>query len=347
MRQSLLGVMWDISALPKFAIQYSLTSDCVGVFVSWLRAWDSDGQLCACYVLRNLASSDEASTQMVQSLHLHEPLLGLLRTSANLPVLGEALRLLKNLGLPAANRETICSVPEAIDIIASLWSRHSPPTVQHAAASLIRLLLKGCIPNIYLFLHGYSTDRHSDDTNTGQLSRLFCLFEVSKDLAARVELARILIEIWRTIHIQSPGSDINHNTATNITAQAEKLGKNVAAPVVWMIIESKNPSLVTEGWFGLTLMASSRECGEAVWKAIRDGEALALLKRTIADHNIKSKDRTNALVLVNKLLQHKVRMHQFLWNMDVFDRFLVWRPYSRCHLTTAPSRIYELRDERF
>ncbi|KAL2047599.1 hypothetical protein N7G274_000641 [Stereocaulon virgatum] len=305
MRQSLLGVMWDLSALPRFAIQYPLSSDCVGVFVSWLRAWDSDGQLCACYVLRNLASSDEACTQMVQSLHVHEPLLGLLSMTTSVPVLGEALRLLKNLGLPAANREAICSVPEAIDIITSLWSRDFLPTVQHAAATSIRLLLKGCVPNINLFLHGYSTDRLLGDMNSGQLSRLFCLFEASRDLAARVELARILIEIWRTIHIQISRSDADHDTATKIIAQAEKLGENVAAPVVWMIIESENPSLVTEGWFGLTLMASSREGGEAVWKAIRDGEALASLKRTIADHNSESKDRTNALVLVNKLLQRK------------------------------------------
>jgi hypothetical protein len=278
---------------------------------------------------------------MVHRLHVHEPLLGLLRMATVAPVLGEALRLLKNLSLPAANREIICSVPEAIDIIASLWSRHSLPTLQHAAASSIRLLLKGCIPNIYLFLHDYSTNRHPDDTNRGELSRLFRLFEATKDLATRVELARILIEIWRTIHIQIPGSEANNDTATDIIVQAEKLGKNVAAPVVWIIVESENPTLVTEGWFGLTLMASSRKGGEAVWKAIHAGEALALLKRTIADHNSDSKDRTNALVLTNKLLQHKVRMDELPWNVDIFDQFS-----SMATLVSMPPCYRSFRDLR-
>ena len=330
MRESLLGVIWDLSALPEFAVHCPPTSDCIRMFVAWLRASESQRQLCACYVLRNLASSDEASIQMVQHLHVHEPLVELLRTTADVPVLGEVLRLLKNLALPATNRETICSGRGTMDTITTLWSQLFLPTLQHAAGSLMRLLLKGCIPNIHLFLRGYSTDQDLEDMAWGQLSRLFALFETSKDQATKVEMARILIELWRTIHRQDQESESYNLISWNMVVQAEKMHANVAAPVVWMIMEAGNPSLVTEGWFGLTLIASSSEGGEAVSRAIwGDGApygALALLRRTTGDQDLESKDRANALVLVDKLLQHEVCMHQSAADRRLLTDLLVWQP---------------------
>ena len=319
MRQSLLGAIWDLSALPEFTAQYPPTSDRVHMFVSWLQVSEPQRQLCACYVLRNMAISDEASSCLVQQLHVHKPLIHILKSTTDVPVLGEVLRLLRNLALPTDNKQLICaSGQDTMESIITFWSQSFLPTLQHAAASLVRVLLKGCIPNIHLFLTGHHPSQAPPDASSGHISRLISLFQASEDSSTRVEAARILVELWRTAHLQAPWSEAYTMIPSLLTQEAQNVYYNLAEPVIWMIMKSRNPSLVTEGWFGLTLMARSKEAGEAVFEAISKGEALDMLKSTVDDQDSGSRDRDNALILVQKLLGNNVSFGNLLWESDAF-----------------------------
>lgn len=309
MRLSLSSSLWDLSSLPEFATKYLFSthynSDCLGVMFSWLQKSEPQMQLCACYVFRNLASSDKACGMLVQESKIHIPLVNILESSSDLPVLGEALRLLKNLALPTENKSLIGS-GTATDSLTGCWTRLSSPTLHQAAVGLFRILLRGCPSNISHFL-GLHSARDGFATSTdGSLFRLWSLYKSSTDLAIKVEVARTVVEIWRTAHKEVPESV--GSIAEGTIEQARRMQANIAEPVVVMIVESNNASLVTEGWFGLTLIASSKDGSEVVSEALNSQKAWDLLVRTVTSQEVGPENRTNSTVLLDKLRKHNVSL---------------------------------------
>ncbi len=307
MRQSLSSSLWDLSSLPDFATKYLFSPhcdfDCLGVLFSWLQALEPQMQLCACYVFRNLASSDKACGMLVQESKIHVPLIKILESSSDLPVLGEALRLLKNLALPTENKALVGS-GTVIDSVTRCWTRLSSPTLHQAAVGLFRILLRGCPSNIIHFLQLHSAPDDSSALSDEPLLRLWSLYKNSTDLAIRVEVARTVVEIWRTAHKEVPES---LSTITEATiAQAHRMHANIAEPVVAMIVETNNASLVTEGWFGLTLIASSEDGSGIVSEALSAQKAWDMLARTVTSQEVGPENRANSRVLLDKLRKYNI-----------------------------------------
>ena len=331
MRRSLSGSLWDLSSLPEFATRYLFNPhcnyDCLSVMFSWLQTSEPQMQLCACYVFRNLASSDKACGMLVHKGKIHIPLINILESSSDLPVLGEALRLLKNLALPTENKPFIGSAT-VTDSIMRCWSRLSSPTLHQAAVGLFRVLLRGCPSNIVHFL-GLHSARDGFATSTdGSLYRLWSLYKSSTDLAIKVEVARTVVEIWRTAHKEAPESVSSITEGT--IERARRMNANIAEPVVMMIVESNNASLVTEGWFGLTLIASSKDGSEIVSEALSAQKAWELLVETVMSQKVGPENRANSKLLLDKLRKHHV-------SLGVFPD---WRP--RLALTISTSQRVDL-----
>ena len=302
MRLSLSSSLWDLSSLPEFATKYFLNPhcnpNCLSVLFSWLQTSVPQMQLCACYVFRNLASSDKACGILVQESKVHIPLINILKSSSDLPVLGETLRLLKNLALPTKNKPLIGS-GTAADSVTGCWARLASSTLHQAAVGFFRSLLRGCPSNIIHFLGLQSARDDFSASADGSLFHLWSLYQTSADLAIKVEVARTVVEIWRTAHKEVPES-VSSITEGTID-QARRMHANIAEPVVVMIVESNNASLVTEGWFGLTLIASSKDGCGMVSEALSGQKAWDMLVRAVTSPEVGPENRANSRVLLDKL----------------------------------------------
>lgn len=300
-RSKLSARLWDIATIPDFAVKYPPTSDLIKVFVSWISASEPERQLCACSVLRNYVCSDEIATEMVQGLNCFKPLTCILMTGSDTRVLEEALRLSRNLALPVKNRQIFLKL-SFLDRLTALVTESENPNLQSAAISLLRQLIKGQQTGVLLLL---SSLPETSAPATTPLSRLLAHYKNASDLTFQIEIGRMIVEMWRTIQTPAPSSG---PVAEKYTPEETLLknGEDIVEPVLSLITESNNPSLVTEGWFGLNLMASSKLGSEAVWNVLRSNEAFAVLKSTIVDEDSGSKDRDNACILVDKLVRESV-----------------------------------------
>ena len=297
LRSELSARLWDISALAEFSVKYLPTSEFVQSLISWLSTDESQMQLCACSILRNVASSDRNAIDMVMILKIHHLLIPLLNDIGDLRVLEESLRLMKNLAVPAANKRGL----EAFESVTLLWSRFESPTLHYAAASLVRQLLKGCFGNVRRFLGPTSA---KDDSYSFRLSQLY---NNTDDLTIKTEIARAIVEMWRTAN-SGDSEKIPSQVSIMEQAMHEVIlsPDTIVKPVVAMLVKSENASLVTEGWFGLALMASSEPLREPIYSALCEDTTKAVFQKTVSSQDAQSKDRDNARILADRLLKGTV-----------------------------------------
>ncbi|MCJ1450268.1 hypothetical protein MMC28_000597 [Mycoblastus sanguinarius] len=279
LRDELSRRLWDVAELPAFTSKYPLNSDVIQFLVSWLSAGEPQILLCACYVLRTVACSDEASYQMVYQIGLHQLLIAILGRPPDPRVLLEALRFLKNLAIPSRNKEVIAAAGVFYSIT-PLYTTLDIPTIHCAAVILTRQLLSGDIANVKRF---WGVDTH--------MLGLISLFETTTDLSVKLEIGRTVVEIWRTTHKYAE---------TEGRYPDLSVVKQVVKPVVTMITESNNPSLVTEGWFGLNLIADVGGY-QPVYDAFCEEKAFRAFRAAVHSPDKTSKDWENAQLLAEKL----------------------------------------------
>ena len=299
LRSELTARLWDISALIEFTVKYLPTSGFVQILISWLSTDESQMQLCACSTLRNVASSDRNAIDMVMILKIHHLLIPLLDDISDLRVLEELLRLMKNLAVPAANKTEL----EAFESVTLLWSRFESPTLHYAAASLVRQLLRGCFGNVCRFLGPTSTK------NDSYAFRFSQLYDNTNDLTIKTEIARAIVEMWRTANSGDSGK-ISFQVSYMEKAMHEVMlsPDTIVKPVVAMLVKSENASLVTEGWFGLALMAGAEQLRETIYNALCEDTTKAVFQRTVSVQDVQSKDRDNARILADRLLKGTVSL---------------------------------------
>ncbi len=300
LRSALFAKLWDMTALAEFTAKYPPASEPVHRLISWLSIDEPQMQVCACSILRNVAGSDENAIDMVMKSKIHHSLIHILNDSSNIQVLEESIRLMKNLAVPVANKEDL----ECFESITLLWSKCESPTLHYAAVSLVRLLLRGCFGNVYRFLR----PRISAEDDV-YFSRFLRLYGNTDDLAIKTEVARTVVEIWRTAN-SGDGKAVHSPVAflDNALREATLDPTEVVEPVVAMLVKSENSSLVTEGWFGLTLMASSEEWSEAIYNTLSNDAREDVLKAVILNPDAHSKDRDNARILADRLSKHSVSL---------------------------------------
>ena len=300
LRSALSAQLWDMTTLTEFTAKYSAASEFVQNLILWLSVDEPQMQVCACSVLRNVASSDQNATDMVMNLKIHWLLISILDGSSNLQVLEETIRLMKNLAVPASNKKEL----QNFESITLLWSKFESPTLHYAAASLVRQLLRGCFHNVYHFLSPKISER-----NHSYAPRLLHLYSNTNDAAIKTEVARIVVEMWRTANIGDSEEVRSQVFRVEKAVRGVNLRRDeMVKPVVAMIVESENPSLVTEGWFGLALMAMSEEWGEAIYNALCGDSTKDVFKAAVSCQDAHSKNRDNARVLADRLLRHSVSL---------------------------------------
>lgn len=305
LRSSLSARLWDISARPEFALPHTLTTDLLSMLRCWLSAPQPQMQLCACSIFRNLTISHQATSDLIRQTHINDLLIDIIRNSSDVQVLEEALRLYRNLAVHPDYKIMLADN----DAITILWSKHPVQIVQYAAARVIRQLLTGESFNVKLFLT--LKPKQAEDLKPGNtyIARLMNLYANTVDLGTKMEVAQIVVAMWRagTPRTETQGAaPINIDDAIR---QAETVGANIAKPVMAMITESENPSLVTQGWLGLALMAGTKEGSVAVANILCDADNQVVLQKTLLEDHGESlaKDGNNASILLRLLKKNHVR----------------------------------------
>lgn len=300
--------LWDISARPEFALAAALTTDLLCMLRWWLSRPQTQMQLCACSVFRNLTVSHGATSDLIRQTHVNDALVDIMRNSLDVQVLEEALRLYRNLAVHPDYR-ILLAENEAVDAITALWSKFSVQIVQYAATRVIRQLLTDESFNVKQFLASkpqQSEDSESDDT---YIARLMHLYSSTDDLGTRMEVSQIVVAMWRGGAYRAEASGAVSIVIDDAIHQAKAVGINIAKPVIIMITESGNPSLVTQGWLGLALMAGTEEGSVAVADVLCVAENFDIFRITLLEDGKDSptKDGNNASVLLQLLRKNHVR----------------------------------------
>lgn len=299
----------EVSASPSFPEAYPVDSDLTLLLKSWLLTTDDQLQICSCVMLGNLARSDEICQLMVEKLKVHDELILILKGEARGAVLHSALGFLKNLAIAGNNRLHL-GAAGIIPVISRLWNYETVPQVQFAATSIARQLVISSVENISLLLETFSASQDVSIQQVTYLSLLLALFKKSDSVPIKTETGRLIASICRTL---VPRARAHDQMAESLLKQLFTMHEDVALPVGGMIVQTQWPVVRSEGWFALALMASSTEGSIAAGDCLQKMELYPTLEEMLgkdlsgeAEELQLSKDRDNAVVLVQELLQNNV-----------------------------------------
>lgn len=313
LRSTLTARLWDLSAHTEF-IQAPFIPDLVRMLREWLSSPWTQMQLCACSMFRNIATSHSVIADMIRDTHIHESLLSVMKHSIDVQLLEEALRLYRNLAIHPDYR-TLLAAGEAFETITALWSKFPVQNVQYAASRLVRQLLTGETEDVERFLTSKPQSSEALPASESYIARLFQLYSTTNDLATRMEVGQIIVAIWRTMAQQHSTTESDFISSDTAIHQAREADFNIAKPVMNLITSSNNPSLKTQGWLGLALMAGSQEGSLTVAEIIDDdaGENMAIFQRTLLEKGVDgvpTKDANNACILLTLLKKNHVRVER-------------------------------------
>ncbi|KAI2617854.1 ARM repeat-containing protein [Hypoxylon sp. NC1633] len=268
----------DLSARPGFYSSYppsALPDSAVDSLISWVSSGHVPLQTAACLVLGNIARSDELSTLLVQEKSVHEPLVAILSShespTTDAQLLHSVLSFLKNLSIPAGNKPVLGDAGILNpDILPRICDFDVQPQVQFDAVSLTRLLLVNCPNNVRRVCVP------SAGQDTTPLQQLIDLHYKADQEPIKMETARAVGNVCRVLHTESPvGSSLLPLTSASAPASAPSSAPEetqtpllqdfydkhpkLADTLLYLGLQAKFPTLRSELWFVLALMARSAD----------------------------------------------------------------------------------------
>ncbi|KAK0122658.1 hypothetical protein ONS96_009696 [Cadophora gregata f. sp. sojae] len=268
MRSSFNQVLSDVSALPEFQEAYPVTSP----FSSSLRRWLSSPQLqlqvCACIMLGNLARSDATCEEFVHVSQVHKLLINILVDATDSQLLHAAIGFLKNLALPAKNKEVLGDAG-LFDVLPRLWAMDVLQPIQFSAISLARQLTIGNFQNVRRVCRRLSQDQDSPAFTRTKLSLLIALFERTDVEPIKMEIARLVTSICRVFNT-GEGRSTEESETKRIQSTIFTLHPDIGRPLSFMVSQTKWPVVKSEGWFVFALMAQTEEGAQCISDMLQD-----------------------------------------------------------------------------
>ena len=343
-RTTVIQTLAETSSLAAFTAKYaSLENPTTEILTNWLVAPQAQLQQCSCIVLGNLACSDEICTSMVADSDIVRGLFAILRSSSDSQLIHAALGYLRNLALPEDNKN-ILGAAGAIEILNRFWTSDPLPQISHLAAGVVRQLVNGSLSNVRKLLSSLSSDKDSPAFSRTYLSLLLSTYDKSDDIAVRTEIARVVTAILRCIH----GQQTLQPARDELLYRLYSLHPDLGRPLASMVVQSQFPVIRSEGWFGFALIARSGRGRPLISNVVSDVTVFGALEKAIRgdpydtqaesaslsasplsayaspvalspqsggsaqqQREIRSKDRQNAMILVNELLRNGVGLQIF------------------------------------
>ncbi|KAI2466306.1 ARM repeat-containing protein [Annulohypoxylon bovei var. microspora] len=278
----------DLSANPLFVSLCPLDGPLAASLLQWLSpSQHVQLQTAACLALGNLSRSDASSITLVQSKRVHESLLAMLSPAdssssptPDLQLLHSALSFLKNLSIAASNKPVLgaAGLFDAA-LLPRTWAMDTQPQIQFDGASLARLLLVNCAPNVrrVCLPTPAPAPAPTSDSDTQEqrtlLHALMTLHRAADQDPIKMETSRALANICRVLYSSSPvGSALlllpptaptaPSNPEQEAQSQSQLNAFYAAHPaladtLLYLGLQTKFPVLRSELWFVLALMARS------------------------------------------------------------------------------------------
>ena len=329
-RNNLVALLSDISTHPEFVERYEIFTGTS--MIVWNLRYVMLSPLvpisqASCLMLGNLACSDDICIRMVKEVGIHEAASLIVKGTACMQLLHSALGLLRNLAVPADNKESLAMVGVIENAQKCLIGDYNPQ-IQLAAASLMRQMINGSMANIQrlLLMSSYVEDETSSMQT--RLAILLRVYEKTNEIAIKTEIARAVIAVLRCVY----GKDVDPLMRSAILVDLYSRHAHLVQPVMDMVIQSQYPVVRSEGWFALGVMSRDAAGREMIMKKGIAPNLYKLLEGTIRgriggdEHeqenaaaeeatelpvsnkpaDAMTKDRDNALVLVYELSKIEV-----------------------------------------
>lgn len=265
MRDTVNVVLSDVSALPEFAAAYPINSPIAASLRRWISSPQKQLQVCACIMLGNLARSDRVCEEFVHSSAVHRPLISVLSNTDDSQLLHAALGFLKNLALPARNKQPLGDAG-LVAILPRLWKLETLPQIQYNSISLARQLIIGSYPNVRRLCSRLSEDPDSPAYARSQISVLTSIFVKSDAEPIKMEIARLLTAICRVYC--SPETQLPSPESTRMSFFERH--PDIGRPLSYMVAQKKWPIVRSEGWFVFAIMARTPEGARCVEDLMHD-----------------------------------------------------------------------------
>ncbi|KAI9050993.1 hypothetical protein LZ554_005103 [Drepanopeziza brunnea f. sp. 'monogermtubi'] len=279
MRNGFIQLLSDISALPEFKEAYPITSPFSSSLLRWLSSPQPQLKVCACIMLGNLARSDATCEEFVHVSQVHTILISILVDATDSQLLHATIGFLKNLALPARNKETIGDAG-LIDVLPRLWALDILQPIQLSAISLARQLTIGNLNNVRRVCKRLSEDTDSPAYTRTKLSLLIALFERTDVVPIKMEISRLVTSICRVLNT-SVEREITEAETAQIQHNFFALHPDVGRPLTFMVSQTKWPVVRSEGWFVFALIARTPEGAQCVSDMMKDVGVFSLLAETL------------------------------------------------------------------
>lgn len=288
-RSALQGAMADITALDAFPSLNPLGGPVTTTLIQWLQLPNPSLRTVACLSLGNLSRSDEISTALVQQHQVHTRMMSVIADPAtNDPQeLHSGLSFLKNLAIPAQNKEALGGLLEA-SCVPRIFALDTLPQVQFAAVSLTRLLLVKCPANVEKICRRLTQDPDSPSRERTVATMLCEIFKRSDTEPTRLEAARAITMLCRVLHTTTPLNQVlvdwvPDNGKDDDASLREHFYSNhpLSDPLGFMVTQEKWPVLRSEAWFVYALMARTRDGAGVILSVMFSDVATAALIQAV------------------------------------------------------------------
>ena len=301
-RKSLIEAFGELALMPNKA--KNVESD-VPTIVTWLAASEPQVLICACLFLGNSVYSHNNITHELMSRHRLGSLLAeCIKSTRDQEALSSAFDLLQNLAVDPSVREQL-GKQGVLHALVHCWSFQTAGTQASGKALYhTRQLLRGCLPNIHVFLR-----REAEVTKGILIDELLLASTRTRDPISSTEMSRTIVEIWRSVYKgqqEGANNDGQLELAKVIGEELQRLLQrkgNDILELVYQLALSDNESLTSEAWLVMALISSTDEGAHLVYSKLcgEDEATSSLLSETLKRQDVRSGSWNNARFLTSQL----------------------------------------------
>ncbi|KAF2745086.1 hypothetical protein M011DRAFT_469799 [Sporormia fimetaria CBS 119925] len=314
MTVGLVNALSSISSTDEFVRAHPFTSQLAAEMKKAITApqWRPK-QVYSCIMLGNMATSDEASTHLVQVDAVHVSLRKTLSSSNDPAALYSALGLTRHLALPTTNRQTLVEA-DFVSVLGRLLG-HDDASVRGEAAAILEKLT----PEETAIRHMVSKSQYHERIHN-EVSSSSSILEHAVTVAlgpskplpstamknAVIEIGRMIVGILRSLS----RSELDPSTAKELS-NAFFETPLVARPVARLVRQRFYATARSEGLLGLGMMAQSEAGAACVVQELKEDSGLLnaieefVVEQKTGDEKT-NRDYQNALVLVSALRKNGI-----------------------------------------
>ena len=319
-RNSLIKAFGELALMPN---EFKNIESDISTIVTWLAASEPQVLICACLFLGNSIYSHNHITHELMSRHRLGSLLAeCIKNTRDQEALSSAFDLLQNLAVDPSVREQL-GKQGVLHALVHCWSFQTAGTQASGKALYhTRQLLRGCLPNIHVFLR-----REAEVTKGILIDELLLASTRTRDPISSTEMSRIIVEIWRSVYKgQQEGANNNGQLelAKTIGEELQRLlqrkGNNILE-LVYQLALSDNESLTSEAWLVMALISSTDEGAHLVYSKLcgEDEATSSLLRETLKRQDVRSGSWKNARFLTSQLEKRFVSKSMLLLMLPLYS----------------------------